>query len=186
MKRILRRLLALVTPTTWSDERRETEWRNTFYQIVGQVTVAWAQLESQLDHSNLLLLRLAPGELRERHHPISLKPKLRFFARAHYRLPLLSGLAAAADALADDVRNLSDDRHNLIHGVLMRPLGRGPWEFYRFTHHDDDVRILRRTYDVDELLDLLDKTLTLAHRVSTHCITVLTLLQAEYPEQFLC
>jgi hypothetical protein len=98
------------TYTTPNDER--------FFSAVGRYTISWAILETAIDHMVFASHTWAGGHKIEAEMPWAIDRKIKFLRRSFRRLPGLQPFAFEAESILHDTKKASDQRHDIIHGVV--------------------------------------------------------------------
>jgi hypothetical protein len=93
-----------------------------FHASVGQFVVAWADLEQGLDFLALLMAR-TPGQRFER-VPHQLSAKISFIRRRVDAIAHLQEGKTGVIAFLDEVQDLGQTRHDLVHGAATQHFGR--------------------------------------------------------------
>ena len=83
---------------------------------LGLITLHWSYIETSLDALVAITYHHHGGNKIERELPRMLGRKLRYLKRAFNRAPSLAKTAVEAVAFFDQVDDISDKRHVLIHG----------------------------------------------------------------------
>jgi hypothetical protein len=98
---------------TYDDEELDA-----LFRAVGFVVVQWGQAEQSLEMIVAMLYQSLGGKSFAKRIPVPLTPKLEFVQKCFTRLPRLQRFEAEGDALVQKFRQLSQTRHDLIHGAI--------------------------------------------------------------------
>jgi len=94
-----------------------------FFAAIGRLTVSWAHIELGLDWLVRTIHHDLNGRDRiEKDEPIALKRKLDYLRKGFRKLPELEAFADRFPPIADEIVSASDQRHDMIHGFVIRTL----------------------------------------------------------------
>jgi hypothetical protein len=96
----------------------------SLYSSLGRLTIAWAYVEFGLDW----LIReihepLGGSQIVQAEKPIALQNKLKYLRRAFREIDRLADFRERFEKIADQIRDASDERHDLIHGFIVSQQG---------------------------------------------------------------
>ncbi len=136
--------MSIPTYTTPADEE--------FFAAIGRLTISWAQLESGIDLTVLMLHHNLNGRQFQREIPWTLSRKLRYIRKCFNGLKATHGkafelLAPAIEKLTAEIEAASEFRHDLLHGfALDHTEGASEVEMYRLLR--GDVPYARKKFTV--------------------------------------
>jgi hypothetical protein len=87
---------------------------------IGFVVVTWAFAEQSLDRIVSVIYDQCGGSTITKNTPWSLKPKIDFLRQAFKQFVALQPYAEQGNEILDSLSALSQQRHNLVHGVVTR------------------------------------------------------------------
>jgi hypothetical protein len=94
------------------------------YSALGKLTISWAYVEFGLDWLIREIHRPLNGsQLVQADVPLSLQRKLKYLRRAFKQIEILASFRERFDKIADQIREASDERHDLIHGFIVSQQG---------------------------------------------------------------
>ena len=153
--------------------RRSPVQIEPYYQLVGMITVSWAFIETSLDLSNFQILHRGGGKEIQTDMPVSLKPKIAFFRKAHDRLPRLASLKAEGLALVAQIVAQKESRHSFVHSILPTdPNGVGVRTRQQITFDGDLLGIKYSDFTISQAIDISDDARALCLRTHKHMLAV--------------
>ncbi len=87
---------------------------------IGQLTVAWALLEAHIDVCVWCIHHVLGGQSIEPDRPQALKRKLSYLRKAFSTISAITSQKALVSRLLTEIATASDDRHDIIHGVVKK------------------------------------------------------------------
>ena len=153
-----------------------------YYAAVGGFTTSWAGLEMSLDYANTIIMAFAKGHEIQDDLPISLKPKITFFRKAHSRLADISTFKDEGLALASRVTALVAIRHDMIHGIHGLASGilpDGARQFYRLTYKGAGFTTTNKPYSAAAILEAGVTAGRLRDSIVAHATSIASLLAPE-------
>jgi hypothetical protein len=135
---------------------------------IGGFTVSWAAVELVMDRTNELIIGFAGGSAIGDQVPVSLKPKIAFYRKAHQQLETLAPFSAAGVDLAQRVADMTETRHDMIHGFAVGELTDGKLKVLRHTFVGARVFQRAKAYSTRDIVRLASKAATLATDLLLH------------------
>ncbi len=132
------------------------------------IAATWASAEISMDYANAFALNALGGKSLQDELPVSLRPKIAFFRKAHNRLPALAGLKEAGLALATRMTALRDKRHDAIHGFAATNMPDGSRNITRMVFEGAWLSSKVTNYSLLELLELSEACTDLASDLTDH------------------
>jgi hypothetical protein len=98
----------------------EHEDMDALFRAIGFIVVQWGQAEQSLDLLVAALFQECGGKrlAKKNRMPFMLAPKLEFVRDCVTQLPKLASFREEGIALVSSFENLSEKRHDLIHGAV--------------------------------------------------------------------
>lgn len=117
---------------------------------IGFNAVWWAAIEHQLDmlvfwHSYTRL-----GDERDE-HPRSLSNKLRYMKSIERDKSIVDADRVEIRRLRLQIAEIAERRHDFTHSFMDIADPTADWPFSRFRYEGKDIRLVRRTYDIEQL-----------------------------------
>ncbi|MFO7033290.1 hypothetical protein B9T07_26650 [Limnospira fusiformis CCALA 023] len=128
----------------------------------------WLRLEITLDLCNSIFLLIDDGHTLGTQLPVSLKPKIALFKKAHQKIGIFSALAQEADEIAVELRRLSIVRHDVTHGLKGATAPDGSTTFSRIRSVGDTWQTATTTYSVNDLTRAMTEISDLEARINRH------------------
>jgi len=110
---------------------------DALFKAVGFVVVQWGQAEQSLEMIVAMLYQNLGGKPLAKRIPVLLAPKLEFVQKCLARLPKLQQFKAEGEALVQKFEELSQKRHDLIHGAIASvAMDKGGFQFAKLDVKD--------------------------------------------------
>lgn len=160
-------------PISPGGTKYDDEELDALFKAVGFVVVQWGQAEQSLDLIVAMLFQNLGGKPLSKRIPVMLKPKLKYVRNCVTQIPILQKFRQEGEALIFKFEELSEKRHDLIHGAIASlSLEDGAFRFAKLDVKDgfhvvrefrfDSAEFPRLTKD---LIDLGAATTTLGHKL---------------------
>jgi len=105
-------------PISPGGTKYDDEELDALFKAVGFVVVQWGQAEQSLEIIVAILYQNLGGKRLMKRIPVLLAPKLKFLRECLAKLPHLREFKAEGDALIQKFEELSQRRHDIIHGAV--------------------------------------------------------------------
>ncbi len=132
-----------------------------FLQAVGALTLNWAVIETALDFCCAIVFHEFDGRKIEPEIPRSLGVKLKFLKRG-LKDPRLAEVAAYGTDLIQELQNLKDSRHEVVHGALSGNAKEDTVVMLRVRYEKHAHRTSMHTVTADEVIAASNKALSFA------------------------
>jgi len=124
-------------PISPGGTKYDNEELDALFKAVGFVVVQWGQAEQSLEMIVAMLYQSLGGKPLVKRIPVLLTPKLEFVQKCLIRLPTLQRFKAEGDALVEKFEQLSQKRHDLIHGAIASvSMDKGGFQFAKLDVKD--------------------------------------------------
>lgn len=148
----------------------ERDLRAELFQAVGGLTLVWAQIDVALDMALRIIHHSCGGALiQSKGIPAGLADRISYFGRAHARLSKLQPFNNAARDLVNEMRRLSGERHNIVHGAALRVMDDGSLMFFRPGLKSNGDRFTLKSYTIAEIEASATASAKLAMALAEHC-----------------
>ena len=140
--------------------------RQPLAAAVGEMVIAWGQLEWAVNGLIALIYREAGGRRAERHIPRSFAPKLRFLRHSFAQVAALRTHQNRAARLINHATELSRKRNAIVHGAVSGFSEKTKRIRFSRLETEDNVQ-QERSFDISiaELLDLTDRSRALTDEI---------------------
>lgn len=161
-------------PTSPKGTHYDDDELDSLFSAIGFVVVQWGQAEQSLDLITALLYQSLGGNQYAKRLPKMLGKKLEFLGTCLEQIPTCIPLRDEGEALITSFRDLSNKRHDLIHGAISSLSAKdGAFKFAKLDIKDD-IHVLREfSFDAadfpklsKELIELGSKAVTFGHQLS--------------------
>jgi hypothetical protein len=95
-------------------------YADDFFNAIGRAVLMWGKLEQALDNLLLTAINIDALHGERREMLVALGRKLQLLKTTYKACPALLPLRGRANALAERIGNLSEDRHFVIHSTWLR------------------------------------------------------------------
>jgi hypothetical protein len=134
------------------------------YNQVGFIVIQWSHCEQSLELLANVLYQQYDGKklTGKKRMPKALSDKLEFVKKCIVKAPSLAPFKAELEALVSSFDELSQTRHDIVHGALasMSPTN-GVFTFIRLETHPDTHEVKKFLYDLSEFPAFRTKLLRL-------------------------
>jgi hypothetical protein len=133
-------------------KQRDARWAHiqSVLTMVGNMTIAWAGIERMLDELIAFYQHRRTGL--EKRHPSNLKDKLVYLKAMQRDSGFTPEIVEFLTTACTETKKLSDDRHDIIHGLLHLANARTmQWRTQRVRYNGAVAQLEHRTYSNDDL-----------------------------------
>lgn len=116
---------------------------DALFKAVGFIVVQWGQAEQSLDLATAILYQKLGGKACSKRLPKMLETKLDFLSKCLSQIPALASFRGEGEALVANFRNLSNRRHDLIHGAVASVSATDGAFMFSKLDIKDDIHVVR-------------------------------------------
>lgn len=141
-----------------AEETKSTEQVVPFAALagIGFNAVWWAAIEQQIDLLAFWHAYTRFGDDRAE-HPRALINKLRYMKSMETDDTLMEDDRALIRRLRLNIADMSERRHDFTHSFMDIAGNHGDWPFTRLRYEGKNLRVVKRTYDLEKLADLTEE-----------------------------
>ncbi len=139
--------------------------QSNFEQIVGMTAITWAIIEHTVDLINAISITRAGGHELGDYLPQSLKPKLALFKRSFEGLGSLNSFKERGLTIHENLNELKEYRHDLIHGIASQRLLSGGREILRHSYRGAKLLPQAKPYTMEEIIQTMVQLFTLRNEL---------------------
>jgi hypothetical protein len=151
------------------------------YQIIGDLTVNWAGVETCLDYFNgVLILHQTNPKLKL---PQSLKSKIGFFQNSFDRIPELAPFHKRASKIVSELNRLKTIRHDAVHGVALERGSLATHKVMRLIYNGKDISQTHTSYQLPDIANAIPDAMALQEELRDLFIDVFYVIAPEQAKQ---